>query len=1500
MSAPHWSDIKEDLLSSSKQRLSGLESLETLLKQTSLDKTELGELLDLSPSLLSDSSSKVAQQTLEALGLVILRADTSIVPYINGLVPCVAERLGDSRQPVRTQALQVLVALCKALKPELVLDKFSSLWQHKNWKVKQGLLDVIAEVVSTVGASFLGGRDQNNALLKQVVRMLEDPDMVVREAAQGCLKEICCHAPAAVANTIQSSNLRPAVQREALSRLDLQTETTMADVAVKRSSGGVCAADSSTDYSAPLAASSGRVSSGGLASSSAPARDTAAPRQVEARRQSAANAGPSQPPAAPPKRGGFKDGGGVTLDGDLPPAAPIPITSERDLRAELEAATATLAKAPDTEWQDRMEAMQRVEGLVLGGALEYECFYEAMKGLAQVLTQQFKERRSTIARQACHLIGVLARALGPRFEPHALTLMPTLFGVLVITVAVMAESADMGMKGILRHCQAPRVLQVISDGLCKEKNPKTRQFCAGYLVLILEEWDVGVWGRSLDPVEVAIRAGAQDSNADTRQSSRTAMALYNSALPDRAQAFLKRLDSGLQDKLASGLGVAKPAKPAAGASRQSLSAAIAANKRRAAAAANAAGESDILVVASGPVKREPAADSQPNPAAGAAAVPRPRGPSRTSSAGELPPAEAQVRPAAAPAPPTASRPSRKSIALPPGRIPGGSADLTSLLGESSGSGLLDPSTQARVAALRSRRVSAVPFEPVKESGAARIPPASVPPTAPAMRLSSDGTGASRVPCPLGPEQQPNRLPTAPAVPAASASARSVGTWQADRDRSSGAPDVGANPPGASSGHVPLSRVISAIYGGPRSWSDKVEALSALAAHVRASVPGAGETSSTMDGSSWPGPVPRELTAEPEKVAQSLERVRERLLEALEDPHQKVLSSALSLFADVVRYYGRVMEAQLDRLLPVLLNKGAEQKEQSKSLCAEVLAECGKAYRHDLLIPALTKCLDVVKPPRGKQMALEFFRAHLDQWGALNATQLKHWLVRLAPLLDDRAPELRKRASDVMDALMAAPWAREPINYVAYQHNNADVGPLRRYLNAQSSHVPAAAPSGIGSELGGFGSAQPHLAVAGAPPAATNDSRRQLPSAAPAAPVQIPAQPAPQPSSRWPGQAPGGMEDARQAAATPPADGYMVQPGISMQTQQPGRTYAPGAQPSQTPPGQGPGSAAVRPPYVTPPGPNPAVTPPVASYTSQAYTGHRLGGAAITPSPLPRRPLQIPQDPNSQQLLLTQLLDSARAAVGGDPATNPGASMDQQTSAMEQLADAVEGCGRDAWVRMFPLLMVEISAWVQHPTRQVRTMSFGLLKELLVHQPQLFTDNNLESQVMLLLHGSGDAVREVSMYAGQAMRALLALCNGHQAMLLLQLLLPRERDAHRRSKDKGMRLIAVLDGIRQLAARLDRSELRQLTFNPHPETGTTLLESLVPNLGDPETSVRRGVVVTLADLWFRLGHGVRDVLQVLAGQSFNLLCIYYLKLHNVTITAGEQNPTEHPLVLGSGA
>ncbi len=105
-----------------------------------------------------------------------------------------------------------------------------------------------------------------------------------------------------------------------------------------------------------------------------------------------------------------------------------------------------------------------------------------------------------------------------------------------------------------------------------------------------------------------------------------------------------------------------------------------------------------------PPQQAPQRQAPEEPAASAAAAAaRPRGSSRVSNAfaalpmggsssevlTSLPPELPAARPqgsVAAGGAPAAARGGRKSLCLPPGRIPGGSADLTALLGDGAGSG----------------------------------------------------------------------------------------------------------------------------------------------------------------------------------------------------------------------------------------------------------------------------------------------------------------------------------------------------------------------------------------------------------------------------------------------------------------------------------------------------------------------------------------------------------------------------------------------------------------------------------------------------------------------------------------------------------------------------------------------------------------------------------------------------------------------------------------------
>lgn len=65
----------------------------------------------------------------------------------------------------------------QVLRPDIMMDKLSRFWGHKNWKVRHGLLQFVAEAVCSAGeAALLIPRDDSNWVLHKVIQLVGDPE----------------------------------------------------------------------------------------------------------------------------------------------------------------------------------------------------------------------------------------------------------------------------------------------------------------------------------------------------------------------------------------------------------------------------------------------------------------------------------------------------------------------------------------------------------------------------------------------------------------------------------------------------------------------------------------------------------------------------------------------------------------------------------------------------------------------------------------------------------------------------------------------------------------------------------------------------------------------------------------------------------------------------------------------------------------------------------------------------------------------------------------------------------------------------------------------------------------------------------------------------------------------------------------------------------------------------------------------------------------------------
>ena len=132
--------------------------------------------------------------------------------------------------------------------------------------------------------------------------------------------------------------------------------------------------------------------------------------------------------------------------GDEPFALPmecdvIPCKNNAMLHQEMDLMESVLA-SKSADWNDRIRAMQRLQGLLLGGCVEHErngtASTSMWKTCVDGLVVQLGDLRSKVVRQACATVSTLASSLGSKFHPYVEAVLPRL-----ITLTGQAKMVSM-------------------------------------------------------------------------------------------------------------------------------------------------------------------------------------------------------------------------------------------------------------------------------------------------------------------------------------------------------------------------------------------------------------------------------------------------------------------------------------------------------------------------------------------------------------------------------------------------------------------------------------------------------------------------------------------------------------------------------------------------------------------------------------------------------------------------------------------------------------------------------------------------------------------------------------------------------------------------------------------------------------------------------------------------------------------------------------------------
>ncbi|KAL4326142.1 hypothetical protein GQ457_11G003460 [Hibiscus cannabinus] len=963
-----------------KERMAAVERLYQLLEgsRKSLSSSEVTSLVDCCMDLLKDNNFRVSQGALQALASAAVLAGDHLKLHFNALVPAVVERLGDAKQPVRDAARRLLLTLMEVSSPTIIVERAGSYaWRHKSWRVREEFARTVTSAISLFASTEL---PLQRAILPPILQMLSDSNLGVRDAAILCIEEMYRQAGTQFRDELHRHQLPASMVRDINARLEkIEPRVRSSDgILGGFASGEIKPAILNPKKSSPRAKSSSRETS---------------------------------------LFGGEND---ITEK----PVDPIKVYSEKELIREFDKISSNLV--PEKDWSVRIAAMQRVEGLVLGGAADYPCFRGLLKQLVSPLSTQLSDRRSSIVKQACHLLSFLSMELLGDFETCAEIFIPVLFKLVVITVLVIAESADNCIKTMLRNCKVVRVLPRIADCAKNDRSAVLRARCCEYALLILEHWpDSPEIQRSADLYEELIRCCVADAMSEVRSTARMCYRMFTKTWPDRSrrlfasfdpviQRIINEEDGGMHRRHASPSLRERNAQSSFTTQTSSTSkipgygtSAIVAMDRTSSLSSGMSFSSGMNLSQSKPVGKaagrtlESVLHSSKQKVSAIENMLRGLDISEKQRSTSL---DLGIDPPSSRDPPF------------PAVVPASNSLTSSLALESSTSGV-GKGSNFNGGLIMSDTISQI--QAFKDSG----------------KLSYRSSVATE------------SLPAFSSYSAKRISERQErGSFEENSDMKEARRFINphierqyldmsyrdANSRDSHHSYIPnfqrpllRKHVAGRMSAGRRkSFDDSQLSFGEMSNYVEGPASLSDALSEGLSpNSDWSARVAaftylRSLLQQGPKgiqeVVQNFEKVMKLFFQHLDDPHHKVAQAALSTLADIIPSCRRPFESYMERILPHVFSRLIDPKELVRQPSSMILEIVSKSYSIDSLLPALLRSLDEQRSPKAKLAVIGFaissFNKHaMSSEGSSNIGILKLWLSKLTPLAHDKNTKLKDAA-----------------------------------------------------------------------------------------------------------------------------------------------------------------------------------------------------------------------------------------------------------------------------------------------------------------------------------------------------------------------------------------------------------------------------------------------------------------------------------------------------------
>ncbi|XP_036366143.1 CLIP-associating protein 1-B isoform X15 [Octopus sinensis] len=491
----------------------------------SLDCEDIDQFINGLVAWVNSSNFKISLNGLEVLCLMVDRMGEEFKPYVNTVLPAVVDRLGDAKDQVRDQAQKLLLKLMMpASSPQYVFERITSCFTHKLWHVREGILVCLQNTINTYGARSL----QLNKAVPSIIKLLEDQNAQVREAAISTLVEIYRHVGERVRFDLAKKELPPGKLNHLNQKFDeIKKSGNMlptADVAPIRKDYH---SEDETDFIKPMS----RLHPIRRSSSATARKSSGLARAVTtARQESSAGA----------------------VDEDLfiksfEDVTKVQIYSCKDIQTHFTKVKDTLGDS-NNDWEKRVESLRLVRALLICGAADYEDFYSMLRTLEPAFCLAIKDLRSQVVREACITTAFISQQLGNKCDHFAEAMLQNLIALVSNTAKVMATSGAVCIRFLIQFTHSSKFIPIIT-GNFSSKNSIIRRLVCECLKQILLSWPTHILEKHIAILQDAIKRGISDPDSETRAHSRKAYWHFATHFRDQADALLNSLDVSKQKVL---------------------------------------------------------------------------------------------------------------------------------------------------------------------------------------------------------------------------------------------------------------------------------------------------------------------------------------------------------------------------------------------------------------------------------------------------------------------------------------------------------------------------------------------------------------------------------------------------------------------------------------------------------------------------------------------------------------------------------------------------------------------------------------------------------------------------------------------------------------------------------------------------------------------------------------------------------------------------------------